>query len=224
MVTTNVLQRTFHIFFGQSMGTAFTIDHDGRRYLITAKHVVKGIANGDQLLIANNGVRVPLPVKVVGHAADPIDISVLALPMKLGPDHSLPATSAGFTVGQEVFLVGFPFGLFTEAGHLNANFPIAFVKKGILSAFGRDGGQELYYLDAHNNPGFSGGPVVFRREKSPDLQVAGVITAYRFEEQPVYAAGQETNLVVRSNTGIVITWPIRYALDLIIANSIGTPV
>jgi hypothetical protein len=49
-VTSNVLMRTFLIQVALSkekseFGTAFTIDVDGRQYIITAKHVVNTLPN-----------------------------------------------------------------------------------------------------------------------------------------------------------------------------------
>ena len=49
MITTNVIQRTFHIRYGGLTGTAFAIDREGKQYLITAKHVVPDIATGSAM-------------------------------------------------------------------------------------------------------------------------------------------------------------------------------
>ena len=51
MVTSNVIQRTFHIRYGSTTGTAFAIDRNKRQYLITARHVVKGITSGSSIEI-----------------------------------------------------------------------------------------------------------------------------------------------------------------------------
>ena len=40
MLIDNVINRTFHVKFGIGKGTAFTIDHQGRQYLITARHLL----------------------------------------------------------------------------------------------------------------------------------------------------------------------------------------
>ena len=47
MITSNVIHRTFHIRYRNGTGTAFAIDRDGRQYLITARHLVEGVAAGD---------------------------------------------------------------------------------------------------------------------------------------------------------------------------------
>lgn len=67
-VTTNILQRTFHIRCREASGTCFTLDVDGRRYLATARHVVAGIQGDGVIEIAHgNGKWLPLGVKLVGH-------------------------------------------------------------------------------------------------------------------------------------------------------------
>jgi hypothetical protein len=172
--------------------------------------------------VANGGRWLSLPVEVIGHAIDPVDVSVLSLPVLIGADHPLPLTSKDLTIGQDVYLLGFPFGLHTDLPtDLNANFPVAFVKRGVVSAFGKEGGLEVYYLDALNNPGFSGGPVVFRPRPGKDYCVASVIAGYRFDEEPVFRANTETEMQVRANTGIVISWPSHHALSVIEKNPRG---
>ena len=51
MITTNVLSRVFHIAWRDSTGTAFAIDHASKQYLVTARHVVKGIDSGDSIRV-----------------------------------------------------------------------------------------------------------------------------------------------------------------------------
>ncbi len=41
MTIANILNRTFHMSYGGSTGTCFTVDVDGRQYLVTARHVVQ---------------------------------------------------------------------------------------------------------------------------------------------------------------------------------------
>lgn len=55
MITTNVLQRTFRIKYGENTGTCFTIDVDDRQYIATARHVVDGIQRKDTIEIFHEG-------------------------------------------------------------------------------------------------------------------------------------------------------------------------
>ncbi len=53
MITTNIINRTFHIKANNSFGTAFSIEVNDDQYLISAKHVVESILfhNGDSIEI-----------------------------------------------------------------------------------------------------------------------------------------------------------------------------
>jgi hypothetical protein len=50
MVSSNVLQRVFQIKHDM-LGTAFTIDVDGRQYVITARHLVSKIGDAGEIQI-----------------------------------------------------------------------------------------------------------------------------------------------------------------------------
>ena len=126
-----------------------------------------------------------------------------------------------------VGLCGFPHGLSTplsnERGH------VALVKKGFVSGFfgaALDSGESSVPIDAHNNHGFSGGPVISIRSR--DYKAAGVIASYRYSYQKVYGAESsgeiDENIVVGylpENTGIILAYNIKPALDIIAKNPIG---
>ena len=68
-VTSSILQRTFHIRYNRKAGTCFTIDVQGRRYLITARHVVDTIRDDAIVDISQNRQWKQLRVRLVGHSA-----------------------------------------------------------------------------------------------------------------------------------------------------------
>ena len=51
MITINVLLRVFQLKIGDSTGTCFTIDHNGRQYIITAKHVVSSLPENKEHVV-----------------------------------------------------------------------------------------------------------------------------------------------------------------------------
>lgn len=225
MISTNILLRTFHIKYGEGTGTCFTIDVDGKQYLVTAKHVVDRFPQEGVIDLYHDGDWRKLIAKLVGHADEHIDITVLSLDFQISPSYLLPASDEGIYFGQNVYFLGFPYGLSSEVGELNRNFPMPFVKGAILSSIVNEKGASCLFLDGNNNPGFSGGPVVFTPpNKWDDLRVAAVVSGYRFDMQPVYLQQQPTELVYRQNTGIIITYSIRHAVDLIKKNPIGFPI
>ena len=218
MITANVIHRVFRIKIDQTEGTAFTIEKDAREYLVTAKHVAKTIAVGREIELYQNTGWIPLQSELVGHSSSDSDISVLAVDRALTPARlPMTATSKGLVYGQDVYFLGFPYGflgrhVFGPNGH-----PLPFVKKATVSLF--DG--TTYLLDGHNNPGFSGGPVVWTQPGTSEFRVAAVISAYRSVDEPIYAGGGATALTYRYNTGIIVCHGVETALDLIATNPIG---
>ena len=219
--TSNVLQRTFQLAFDGSQGTCFTVDCNNRQYIVTAKHLVKQIKATAIIQIRHDESWKDCQVNLVGHCDEPIDISVLAADLQLSPTHCLRMNPADIILGQEVYFLGFPYGLNTNIGETNRNFPIPFVKKAILSAM--ETKLDLLFLDGHNNPGFSGGPVVFSQGQNPTdaFSVAGVISGYHASTLPVYQAGEATALVSQYNTGIIHSYGIKHVIRLIDQNPIG---
>ena len=219
--TTNVLQRTFQLRFGDSQGTCFTIDADNRQYIITAKHLVKSMAGRATVQIKHEEIWKCLEVNLVGHCGGDVDISVLAGGIQLSPTFPLLASRGGLTLGQDCYFLGFPYGLASDVGELNRDFPLPLVKKATVSTL--DSAPRPLLLDGHNNPGFSGGPVVFLPHggNPTELSVAGVISGYQWEFESVYMKDQKTPLAYRSNTGIIVAYDIKHAVDLIGQNPIG---
>ena len=160
MITSNVIHRTFHIRYGNITGTGFAIERCNRQYLITAQHVVEGITSGRSIEVLHERQWKTLPIQVIGIGVDPVDVAVLACPVRLAPAHPLVASTAGLAYGQQVFFLGYPFGW--DSGHddINRDIPMPFAKAGIVSAMINEDASRIF-IDAHGNKGFSGGPVVF---------------------------------------------------------------
>lgn len=217
MVTSNALQRTFRMRFAGNTGTAFTIDIEEKQYLVTASHMLPGYSGG-KIEIYHDGEWKALYCILLGKG-DPsdCDIAVLEPQIRLSPNHPFPATAGHLVLGQPAYFLGLPYHYSQDAGHLNRDFPLPLVKGCVISAFM---GSRLV-LDGHNNPGFSGGPVVFvphgqqPSEASP-FCVAAVVSGYPGALQPVLdAESQAVGLFVRENPGIVIAYDIKHALEYI---------
>lgn len=230
MITSNILQRTHHIRWNTSTGTAFTIEHESRQYLITARHLVEGISSGASIQIFHGNTWKDLGVQVVGIGAGGADVAVLASPIQLSPTHPLQPSSKDIFYGQPVFFLGYPYGWDSGGEQINRGIPIPFVKAGILSAI-VPGDLSLFVLDAHGNPGFSGGPVVFAPvgKGNNELRVAGIVSKGPRVELPIVDSKGRMILDnagkplagVRENTGFVVVIDIKHAIDLIEANPIG---
>jgi S1-C subfamily serine protease len=222
VITNNVIQRTFHIRINDSIGTCFTIDVDEKQYLVTAKHVVAAITGSQQISIFHDNRWKNIDVTLIGHGEGEVDISVLTTNIRLSPEVPLPPSLAGIIYGQDVYFLGFPYGMTGEIGQKNRDFPLPFVKKAIVSCLYTTPNQaRLLFLDGHNNPGFSGGPVIFKEPNSNQFKVAGVISGYRYNVEPIYQGTQQLPLAYRYNTGIIISYGINHAVDLIKSNPRG---
>ncbi len=228
MITANVIQRVFHIKIGCNAGTAFAIEHEEKQYLVTARHVVERQQGEVEVAIFYSGEWKRMTMNIVGTTEGEIDIAVLVPPTQLAPTFPLEPSTRNMTLGQQAFFLGFPLGMTGGFGEMNRDFPLPLVKAGIVSTL-PSRPQRIFWIDGHNNPGFSGGPLVFvpngqAVSKNTPYKVAGVISAYRTSQASVYDAQGNKIGVTRENTGIVLVHDISHAIDLIKANPIGCEV
>lgn len=241
-VSTNILQRVFLIKYGNSGGASFTVDVQKRQYLITAKHVVAGIKKGDVIEIFHENRWKPVKITPIYVEPSEVDIIILVLPFQISPSHPLELGSDGLFLSQRVYFLGFPFGSGFDARTANNGYPLPLVKHGICAGFyfSPDNKYSQVLVDGINNPGFSGGPLVFVNQATKKLTVAAVVSSYRLQDDIVFrkpmpqtqqrrkkntkAQGKtliETDMIVRSNAGILKSYSINIALDVIAKNSIG---
>lgn len=225
MITFNALSRTFHLRHGSQTATGFLIDVDAKQYLVTARHFVPEVIDFILLELFHDKSWKKILARLVGHAPGEIDITVLALPKRLvAVDYILTPSMGGIILGQEAFFLGFPYGLFGDHGEFNSNYPMAFVKRATVSSLSvSEDGPAIIFLDGHNNPGFSGGPVLFKVQEQGELKVAAVVSGYRFATAPIYQGEQEVPLTYRYNTGIVISYGLKHAVAIATGNPIGAP-
>ena len=221
MLTTNVLQRTFQIKFGENIGTCFTIDVDGRQYIVTARHVLEGIQQKDSIDIYHKGIWKTLKTEIAWLSQSEQDIAILSPEFQISQTHTLEPTSAGMMLGQDVYFCGYPYGLKIEvSSDMNRGFPIPLVKKGALAGMF----SSHILIDAINNPGFSGGPVVFVAPRSNDFKVAGVVSGYKVEYDAVLFNGEDVGLRYGYNTGLVLAYDLRLGVEYVTKNPTGVRV
>lgn len=228
MLTANVIHRVFHFQYKMSQGTCFTMDVNNKQYLITAKHCVPAISKSDRIQILYQKKWQYLDVVLLGESEGSIDIAVFRPTIQLSPSFPMEPSLKDIIYGQDVYFVGFPYSLGGNGGKINRDFPLPLVKKAIISMIpsGEDE-PDILYLDGHNNPGFSGAPVVFCTPYQPPsvnnpYKVAGVIIGNKTVYEPVYDESQKrTHLTHKYNTGIIMAHSINYALDIINDNPDG---
>lgn len=218
LVTVNALERVVALTCGSSFGSGFTIDVDGSQYLVTAKHLLpeNGEATAVEVVPAS-GIAVTIPFVSLPLVDGNADVAVTALDAPITNTSHLPLTPSmdGLSLSQDVYFLGFPYGMVntnTESGRR-----LAFVKKAALSGSIERSDGRVVVLDGHNNPGFSGGPVVASPEGSASLQVFAVVSGYLPENLPVWvgAGSDEVEGRAEANTGLVIAYEILHVLDAI---------
>ena len=222
MITSNVFSRLFFIK-DQDYGSSFAIDYENRQYLITAKHIVPAAPKNGIIQLYHEKAWKDLKVELVGLGDGEIDIVVLAPKVRLSPALKLEPTAGGIIIGQDVYFLGYPYKMWAEVGEINRNLPFPYIKKGILSSsFNDEDGIQRFFIDAINNPGFSGGPIVFTPPNKVDFKVAAVVSKFKIEfEEILNMNGEKTDLQCAYNTGFLIGYGIKHAIDLIKQNPIG---
>lgn len=214
MVPTNILQRTFHIAHNGESGTAFTVEISDLQYIVTAAHVVKGLQSGSKLSVMHRGEWLSIDIGEVWVSPIGADIALISPNKQLSPVHPILVGSASsFYLSQQIYFLGFPYGLRLDLGPLNNDFPVPFVKTGIVSSFTTAGdGSQIVFGDGHNNPGFSGGPIV-TIGRDNQVHVIAVVSGYRYNDDPVLLNGEQTGLTYRANTGLVIGYGLKEIVD-----------
>jgi hypothetical protein len=181
---------------------------------------------------------------------DPIDIAVLIPPEQLTVNFPLEPTSAGLMYGQDVYFMGFPFGMYAKLStSFELVYPFGFAKKGIFSADQFENNIHFRFLDGYNIFGLSGAPVVFRGTDFV-YKVMGVVAGFKPDYGPVLVPKEIRREDVNAedvargriveehgkvykleeardrgtvilNTGIVTSIGIEHAVDLIHRHPIG---
>lgn len=195
--------------------------------MVTAKHLFANPADTSCIKLFFDQRWHDLPVTHVGSCNGEIDIAVFSAgQQRLSADLKLEPTLSGIVIAQDVYFVGYPYKMWTNAGAALAKRPFPFVKKGTLSsAFDAGDSPKRMYIDALNNEGFSGGPVVFIPPGKSDFCVAGVVSKFKTElERVIGPDGNDSGHTVAYNTGFLIAYPVQYAIDVIARNPIGVPV
>ena len=220
MILTNILYRTFFIRSAE-YGTAFTLDVDGSQYLITARHLLPANDPRIDLQIFHDKRWLHGSATVVGRGKGEIDIAVLRVDSRLTPPGFDVTPSIGeLALGQDMYFLGFPYKMWGDIGQFMAGLPCPFAKKGTLSLLNIDTPQVLY-VDAISNEGFSGGPLFFYPMAKPtELRVAGVVSKFRVEHERVLDEhGNPTAMSVQYNTGFLLAYGIKHALEIIKSGS-----
>jgi S1-C subfamily serine protease len=210
-----ILGRTLFIKSGEEAGTAFKVDYKSKVYLVTARHVVAALPlKGGMIQVKQQREWKDFKiVKKILPSSDEVDIAVLQTEETVSKPYEITwSDKDSVTFGQQIWFLGYPYGLGTQF----SNAEIPFIKRGTLSAIDTSNRDAvLWYIDGFNNPGFSGGPIIYWDFNKHAIRILGVVKGYKFENAKVLVNGveQDTNLLV--NSGILVGYSIKHAFDAI---------
>ena len=177
-ISLKIIYRTYPCTFEGGQGTFFQVDREGKRYIVTAYHVVKGIETTGLLGVYGIDGSGVMAVNVIGIDAQ-FDIAVLTPTMTgLGWDTRSTRVNYGMdgiVMGQPVYCAGYPpsNGL-TPLAKPDTNSPMPVITCGPFSALGSDEGNPLFHVGVHAAAGMSGGPIAFQNRDTLKWSVGGI--------------------------------------------------
>ncbi|MBK7359188.1 MAG: trypsin-like peptidase domain-containing protein [Saprospiraceae bacterium] len=217
-ITADILRQTYIIETDTQQGTCFLVNINNQEYLITAKHLFKSnLLNGDSttINIYQEDKYYKLKVQYFIHTDNSLDIAVLKLTKSI--QIMIPFSIDGnVTLGQDIYFLGFP-KLDSHQFYTTSKIGILpLVKSGIISGWINTGQYCLYFLDGHNNPGFSGGPVVCFDNSSSKPVIFGVISGYYYENKLVQKNNKSIDSTyIQENSGIIKCFPTSIVKQII---------
>jgi len=215
-VPEEILKRTLFIKVGNEYGTAFSIDHRGKLYLVTARHVIAGLPEGNATIQVSrpDGWKDCHIVRTLFPPSGDADIAVLETEEKIPQPYQISnATgSEGPLFGQQIWFLGYPWGIHTRLD----NGELPFIKRGTMSAIdATDHNAIVLYIDGFNNPGFSGGPILYWDFNKHGYRVLGVVKGYREDTAKVLINGEHVDTRLLVNSGILVGYSIEHAIQAI---------
>jgi S1-C subfamily serine protease len=216
-VPAEILSHTRLIKAGDVEGTAFSIDHGGRLYLVTARHLVAGLPESNATIQIRQADEWKdyHTVRTLFPSSAEADIAVFETAEKVSQPFKVTCEpkTGGVTMGQQVWFLGFPYG---GMGSRWSSGEAPFIKRGTMSAIvGTNPDAVILYIDGFNNPGFSGGPIVYWNFDTHSYAIVGVVMGYKEDTAKVLVNGVHMDTQLLVNSGILIGYSIQHALQAI---------
>lgn len=220
------LSSTLRIKTPRGTSSAFVMDHGGHQWLVTARHVVDRIRGDEIEVLDATGVghsnlrRLPEP------AGTHQDVAVFRMwteGLEFGTAFEAHLLE-DISVVQDAYFLGFP-NLGDGLAYVEPAKPL--IKAAIVSGQAIDNaGTPVWLLDGMASGGFSGGPLIIEEKETGAYGVFAVVSGYVPDIPPVHGRmveppgaepepGRPQRGSVRGNTGVVIGFDIRHAVDAI---------
>lgn len=212
------LEATFNLFYDKGNATSFVVNGSKGQYLITAKHVFGNAVQSRasvEIKLVGGKINDDFKCTVYTHKNPAIDIAVLKLDKPIVyTDVPFLGYADSYILGQECLFLGYPMfslGSITDIGK------VPLIKRAIISGFHEENNASILLLDGHNNPGFSGGPIITYNSEMNSQFIIGVVTGYINQPQDVELTIDQVihKIKVNENSGIIISYGSEYISEII---------
>jgi hypothetical protein len=185
---------------GKGYGSSLAFPINNKLHLITAAHVLEGLPHGVisniSLFKDNKWIKIeamPYFYNERPYNRGDIDLVLIKTSNQYDDHNNITLNNGGMIYGQDAYFLGYPYfdHLGYKAETYNNGFPMPFIKKVLISNFSD---PQRIYLDGHNNPGFSGGPVVFWDYNAKKHKICGFISGYIPQQGKIFEK-QEKNAI-----------------------------
>lgn len=217
LVTSDFLQRVFLVRYIDSIGTTFLIEHNSKNYFVTAKHLLKHPSFGQQITIEiyKESQWFKMSGIVYTDTLTNVDIAVIEPSNFKNVYSAFKIESTNLALGDEGYFLGFPYGFSTlDKSNLNDGFPFPLIKQAVLSGIYPENGITYLLLDGHNNPGFSGGPVLFLDPARKSYHLAGIVTSY-YNQKNEMVVFPDWKWEYYENSGIIIAPALEHLINIL---------
>lgn len=215
VIDNSFLQSTFQITYGGSTGTCFQYIYVhgkiGNVFLVTVRHLFKGVSEAAPIEVSiktETGDK-KLQGNIYFHKDASIDIAVVMLSETLCDWYEFGEEK--YTIGQDVFFCGFPYGFSMESVGINNGYPLPLVKKALISGY--NGKHKRFILDGHNNPGFSGSPLGYFNLDTRTAHIVGVVYGYQPQANAINVGAM--SIPYQENSGIFYAHSFECVLETI---------
>jgi hypothetical protein len=213
------LSNTYNIKVKQGTATIFRVHYKGKNYYVTARHLFPSETHNTKIsfeLTADSTAR-KVDGNLLLHKDNRVDIAVIE-PIPNEPfSQAISIETPEIPMGDNGFFLGFPMGLNSaDRSKINKGFPFPLVKRANLSGVSTVDDIHTLFLDGHNNPGFSGGPVLFKNRFKPadnTWYLAGVVSGYYNQKNQLMTPYGPMN--IDENSGIMVAYGASHIKEII---------
>src|SRR5665213_2852482 len=207
-VPTEMLKRTYLIKVGDVIGTAFSIDYGGERYLVTARHILAGMpVQHATILLWQQGAWKEIPTKRTLFVS-PLNVDIAVLETYViarSPSAIAPTDNSKPSIGQKVWYLGYP-----------STWTVPAIKRGTISAIDVSTPDTLVlHIEGPDDAGFFGGPILCWDPNNHAFRILGVIKGHENDSTRPPIKSREADTHASISDGALIGYSVDYAMNAI---------